>query len=416
MRTLSLINCIITIIFAICYAYQFLYIPVSLFWKKKKPKKAVPKHEFAVMICARNEEVVIADLIESLKSQTYPAEKINIFVLADNCTDHTAEIAETHGAHVYTRFDKSCVGKGYAMKVLMDHLLEDYKGGFDGYFIFDSDNLLEADYIEQMNNTFSEGNDIIASYRNSKNYGSNWISAGGALWFLRESKYLNYARYLLGTSCAVYGTGFFFSRRIAEKIGSWPFHMLTEDIEFSVNQITDGEKIAFCKDAILYDEQPVTFRQSWRQRMRWSRGYLQVLRGYLGALVRGAFHGSFSCFDMGMDVMPAFVLSIFSLICNISLGIRGALIGDDIMIAVKSIGQTLCNIYLVLFAIGVITTITEWKSIRTSTTKKALYTLTFPLYMFTYIPISLASLFCKTEWKPIKHSVTAKQFYADKNT
>ena len=415
MHTLSLINNLITVIFTVCYAYQFVYIAVSLFRRKKPPKKTIPGHRFAVMICARNEETVIADLIESIKTQTYPADKISIFIMADNCTDHTAEIARAHGAKVYTRFDKEHVGKGYALEALMCHLSEDYTDGFDGYFVFDSDNLLEPDYIEQMNNTFSEGHDLITGYRNSKNYGSNWISAGYALWFLRESKYLNYARDLLGTSCAISGTGFFFSRRIAEKMGCWPFHMLTEDIEFSVKQIVDGEKIAFCKDAVLYDEQPVTFRQSWQQRMRWSRGYLQVLRGYFGGLMRGIFHGSFSCFDMGMTIMPAFFLSILSVLCNISLGIWGALIGDDILIAVQSIGRLLGNMYFILFAIGAITTVTEWRFIRTTAKKKFLYTLTFPLFMFTYVPISIASLFCKTKWKPIKHSVTAKQFHADSN-
>ncbi len=410
MRTLSLFNLIFAILFTICYAYQFVFIPVVLFRKNKKKEQTSAEHEFAVMICARNEQVVIADLIDSLKSQTYPSEKIHIFVMADNCSDQTAEIAQAHGAKVYTRSDRKNVGKGYALEALMRNLANDYKEGFDGYFVFDADSLLEPDYIEQMNITFSEGNDIITSYRNSKNYGSNWISAGYALWFLRESKYLNYARQLLGTSCAVSGTGFLFSRRIAEKIGPWPYHMLTEDIQFSVNQITDGERIAFCKDAVLYDEQPVTFRQSWRQRIRWSRGFLQIFFGYMKGLIQGAFRGSFSCFDMSMTIMPAFFLSVLYVIVNISLGIRGALIGDDIMIAVNSVGLTLGNMYLMLFIVGAITTITEWKAIRTSTIKKVFYTLTFPLFMLTYIPIALAALFLKTEWKPISHSVTVKQF------
>ena len=131
-----------------------------------------------------------------------------------------------------------------------------------------------------MNRTFCDGYDIITSYRDSKNYGSNWISAGYALWFLRETRYLNHARFLLGTSCAVSGTGFFFSQRILEKNGGWPFHLLTEDIEFTVHNIINGEKVGFCSKAVLYDEQPVSFRQSCRQRMRWAKGYIQVFQKY----------------------------------------------------------------------------------------------------------------------------------------
>ena len=104
------------------------------------------------------------------------------------------------------------VGKGYALQTLLGHLEQDYPAGFDGYFVFDADNILDPDYIAAMNRTFSQGHDIVTSYRNSKNYGDNWISAGYALWFLRESRYLNHARSLLGTSCAVSGTGFLFSR------------------------------------------------------------------------------------------------------------------------------------------------------------------------------------------------------------
>lgn len=416
MHTLSYINYVIAILFTVFYAYQMLYIPLSWLIKEKKPNAIPALHDFAVMICARNEAVVISDIIESLKTQTYPQNRIHIFVIADNCDDDTAEIARACGAHVYTRFDKGHVGKGYALEALMNHLKEDYPEGFDGYIVFDADNLLESDYIEQMNKTFSAGHDIITSYRNSKNYGDNWISAGYALWFLRESRYLNYARHLLGTSCAVSGTGFMFSRRIAEKIGDWPFHMLTEDIEFSIDQITKGEKIVFCREAVLYDEQPVSFRQSWRQRMRWARGYIQVVHGYKKALLKGIFNGNFSCFDMSMTIMPAFVLSIISIVSNISLGIWGALIGDDIMIAVKSIGQFLINMYFMLFAVGAITTITEWKVIHTSALKKVLYTLTFPLFMFTYIPIAFSSMLCKKlEWKPIEHTATAKQFRANVN-
>ena len=95
---------------------------------------------------------------------------------------------------------------------------------------------------------------MITSYRSSKNYGGNWISAGYALWFLRESRYLNHARNIIHFSCAVSGTGFFFSRKIADEINGWPYHLLTEDIEFSVDQITKGIKIAFCEKAVLYDE------------------------------------------------------------------------------------------------------------------------------------------------------------------
>ena len=315
MEMLKTINFIIAVIFFVCYTYQFLYIPVP--WlRKEKPHGPAKANRYAVLICARNEQRVIGDLIASLRGQTYDQSLLSIFVLADNCTDDTAMVARVAGAHVYERFNQVRVGKGYALQELLEHLEQDYPRGFDGYFVFDADNILAPNYVEAMNRTFSDGHEIITSFRNSKNYGDNWISAGYALWFLRESRYLNHARFLLGTSCAVSGTGFLFSRQVLEETGPWPFHLLTEDIQFSVDQVTRGRKIAFCPDAVLYDEQPTTFRQSWNQRLRWSKGYLQVFRGYGAKLLRGAAGGSFSCYDMAAAIMPAFVLSAAAIVCN----------------------------------------------------------------------------------------------------
>ncbi len=405
METLYILNFIIAAIFFICYAYQFFYIPAALI-KKDEPHRPAQKHRFAVLICARNEEAVISDLIESIHQQTYDRNFVRIFVMADNCTDRTANVARNAGAIVYKRNNTQLVGKGYALESLIENIKRDYpKNYFDGYFVFDADNVLDKNYISEMNKTFSDGHDIITSYRDSKNYGDNWISAGYALWFLRESRYLNHARMLLNTSCAVSGTGFFFSSRILEKNNGWRFHLLTEDIEFTVHNIVNGEKVAFCPNAVLYDEQPTSFRQSWRQRMRWAKGYLQVFRNYGTGLLKGIAKGNFSCFDMTMSIMPAAVLTALSIVINSCVAVAALLNGGSIVPVLISIGQSVLNMYLTLFAIGAITTATEWKMIHTSAAKKVFYVFTFPFFMLTYIPISFTAIFTKVEWKPITHSV-----------
>ena len=244
------------------------------------------------------------------------------------------------------------MGKGYALDFLTQHIQADYPGCFDGYFVFDADNILSPDYLERMNESFSAGNEIVTSYRNSKNFGDNWISAGYALWFLRESRYLNGARNRLGSSAAVGGTGFLFSQRILDESHGWQFYLLTEDIEFSIHHILRGERIAICEDAVLYDEQPTDFRQSVRQRLRWAKGYIQVFRRYGADLLKGTARGSWSCFDMAMAIMPAFVLTCISILANVTLAAIGLAEGAGLWFAMRSLLECLGSIYLTLLVIG----------------------------------------------------------------
>ncbi len=398
------INLIIMFLFFLCYSYQFIYVPISIFIRPK-PHKEEKLHSYAVLIAARNEEEVIGNLVDSIKAQDYPADLIDIYVVADNCTDQTEYIARAHGAYVYSRFDTTHIGKGYALNYLLNkisHEKPDKK--YDAYMVFDADNILAKNYITEMNKTLSDGIEIATSYRNTKNYGDNWISAGYGLWFIKDSKYLNHSRMILGTSCAVAGTGFMFSDRILKKYGGWNFFLLSEDTEFSIAAITDGEKIGYCPTAVLFDEQPTVFRQSWRQRLRWARGYLQVFVKYGKQLISGIFHGSFSCFDMTMNIMPAALLTGVSFVVNLTAAIVNFVTLGSLTFLAVSMIQMLSSIYLTFFMLGLLTTITEWKNIYASAFKKILYIFTFPIFMLTYVPIGVVSLFKKAEWHPIKHS------------
>ena len=400
-------NQIVVTLLTVCFLYQVVFFVIGALRGEVAPPKAKKLHRYAFFIAAHNEEAVIANLVRSIKDQDYPSELIEVFVVADACTDNTAQLAREAGAIVYERNDLARKGKSWVMDFGFDRILNEYPDTFEGYFIFDADNVISRDYVSKMNDAFDQGFHVVTSYRNSKNFGSSWISSANATWYLREARFLNNARNICKTSCAVSGSGYLISASVIEGMHGWQFHTLTEDIQFSVHEILQGRKVAFAPDAVLYDEQPTTFRQSWRQRMRWSQGYLQVFRDYGARLLRGIFRGSFSCFDMSMAIMPAFVLSTVSILVNLTLGVVGALAGDNLLVAFESVGQMLLNMYLTLFVLGAITTVTEWKRIHTKAVKKVLYAFTFPLFMFTYIPISFAALFSKGEWKPIEHRVSA---------
>ncbi len=405
---ISKFNIIILIIFTAFYSHQFYYVLVSLF-RKSKVLVANDNHRYAVIIAARNESSVISQLINSIKKQKYPSSLIDIYVVADNCTDNTADVAKEAGAIVFERFNRQYVGKGYALDYVFKIIMKQNEK-YEGYFIFDADNLLDENYIVEMNKVFDNGYKIITSYRNSKNYDTNWISAGYSLWFLREAKYLNNSRMILNTGCAISGTGFMVSDEIIRKNNGWKHHLLTEDIEFSIDNAIQGEQIGYCGTAILYDEQPYLFEQSWNQRLRWAKGFYQVFGKYGMELLKSIFtKKSFCCYDMFVTICPALFLSLLSVGINtlfLTVGLINIEIYPElIQKTTTAIYMSAFNSYLILFVLGLITTITEWNQINSSSLKKIKYMFSFPIFIFTYVPISIVALYKKIEWKPITHSI-----------
>ena len=412
---MKLINVFVSVLFSIftlSYLYQYLYIFVA--WLgRRKPKKNEKKNRFTVLICARNEQLVIKNCIESIFAQNYPRELIKVCVCADNCTDETAESARAAGATVYERSNKKQIGKGYALEYLFERVMADDPDFADAFIIFDADNIVDCEFISSMNDMLGEGYNVSTCYRNTKNYDDSLVAACSGLWFLRESKYLNHARMTLGSGCAVSGTGFMISKPYLEKIGGWHYHILIEDIQFSVECALSDERIGYCRNAIVYDEQPVRFVTSWNQRIRWCKGYFQLLQNYSGKLIKKMFKGSFTCFDMFMNLSPAYFISIVAqFVFVIGLFVSFFTGRMDYIEVLKAFAKLLLTGYLTLFVVGAITTATEWKHIRANPIIKLVTVIVFPLYMSTYLPITIISLFSKPSWKPIEHtsSKTMKDF------
>lgn len=403
---------------ALVYLYQTGYLAAGLVSRFRRSAPAPARlGRYAVLISARNEEGVIGGLIKSLKEQEYPGELLDIYVVADNCTDGTARAACLAGAKVYIRHDRARVGKGYALDYLWKRLREErLESRYEGYFVFDADNLAAPDFVSEMNRTFQNGDYVaVTGYRNSKNFGENWISAGYSVWFLREARFVNAARMALGLSCNVSGTGFLIDAKALRENGGWPWHLLTEDIQFSAEQVALGRRIGYCGRAVFYDEQPTSFRQSWHQRERWSKGFYQVSVRYAPALLKGFRMGGcrgFSCYDM-LIFVGAGVLMLLS--GGASLTVTAAALlnagtlaeaREALAAAGMALGRGVMAFYRGMLAYGLLTVACEWRSIRATPGQKLGYLLTFPVFMMTYLPISVAALFHKVEWKPIWHKAT----------
>ena len=406
MKTLAIINLILAAVIGACCCYQILYLLLRL---KGAGRKFTAKSmcRYGVLIAARNEAAVIGQLIDSIKAQEYPAELVDIFVVADNCTDNTAAIAAAHGARVWQRRNTTQIGKGYALNFLLGKIAAELPGEkYDGYFVFDADNLLDPHYIAEMNKMFSSGCQVITGYRNAKNFGDNWISAGYGIYFLRESEYLNRPRDYLGTSCGVSGTGFLFSTEILEKMGGWNYFALTEDLEFTLDLICKGEKVAYCSTAIIYDEQPTSLRQSVTQRARWMRGLMQIMARTGRSLLRTLFGvGSFACYDMLVNSLASVLMGLGFIMNVIMFGV--GLInpeqasGPVIITALTALAGT----YLGLYFTGLMTLLTEWRRIPAKNSRKILYSFTYPFFMASFMASLAVAMSGTVEWKPIRHTV-----------
>lgn len=299
----------------ICY-----YMVLAFFglFRKKEKKNYEPKNKFALLIAAHNEEVVIGSLIESMLKLDYPKDMYDVFVIADNCTDDTAKIAKTYGVNVCERFAEDKRGKGYALEWMFAKLF-DMKKQYDGVAIFDADNLVHKDFLKEMNSKMQEGYKVVQGYIDSKNPGDSWIAASYSIGFWTQNRMFQLAKSNLGLSSQIGGTGFVIETNTLKKLG-WGATCLTEDLEFTCKLVLNGEKVGWAHDAIIYDEKPLTLKQSWNQRKRWMQGFADVASRYFFKLLKQSIiKRKFFMFDCSIYVLQPFVTLFTALAALLTL-------------------------------------------------------------------------------------------------
>ncbi len=395
---------VLSAVLGLCYFYQAAYLFLPLIKRRRDPPPAAGEpcsRRYAVLIAARNEQAVLGHLLDSVHAQDLPAGQVTAFVVADNCTDHTAAVARSHGARVFERQDRTRVGKGYALHALLEHMgrtgdLDRY----DVFLVFDADNLLCPDYIRRIDRLFAAGYETVCGYRASKNLGTSWVSAGSGLWYLHDSGHLNASRMALGVTCACTGTGFGFTRALLDRMGGWNFFTLVEDLEFDVWCAVNGVRMGCCPEAVVYDEQPVSLRQSWVQRTRWVQGGVQVSLKYAWPLFRGLFSGSLR------DRWGRFEALTLTMYGYGACALTGALAAGSALLAGGSwtgLAGPAVSMVGGLFLAGAVTAATERRHIP-GLRQRLRCVLAFPLFMLTYIPIALTACFRPFVWKPVYHT------------
>lgn len=386
-------------IVTIYWLYQFIISLCSFVKIKEKPLKEDKQHRFMTIIPAHNEEKVVVNLVESLKKLDYPKDLYDIYVIADNCTDKTAEVAKKAGAIVYERFDEAHKTKGHALQWFLAQKIEE-DAPYDAFCIFDADNIVDENFLKVMNKKLCQGEEVVQGYKDIKNPSDSWVSAGYAIFYWTMHRFYHLARYNIGLSPLMNGTGFMVKFDVIKPQG-WNTKTLTEDIEFSLKRIIEGKKLGWARDAIVYDEQPVGFKQSWTQRSRWTVGHMQCLKEYTKplaeAVVKNKTVMNFDGLLYMLGTTPMLILTLVLVIVNIVLFATGAMTGLDFTIQMlKYIIPTL----LVLPFMGLVVLYLEKKPIKPMI--KGL--LTYPIFMGSWLLINIKCLFKRdTEWKKIDH-------------
>jgi len=395
----------------IVYFISMYYLIISLFgiYRKKNNKNIGDKTKFALIVAAHNEELVIGNIIESLKMMDYDKKLYDIFVIADNCTDKTAEIARKKGAIVRERFDKKRRGKGYALEWMFNIIFKMEKK-YDAIAVFDADNLVHKNFLKEMNKKMCKGYKVVQGYLDSKNPEDTWVTGSYSIAFWSCNRMFQLARYNLGLSSQLGGTGFCIDTDILKELG-WGATCLTEDLEFSCKIILNGYKVGWAHDAIIYDEKPLTLAQSWRQRKRWMQGFADVSSRYFFKLMKKAIKSfNFTAFDCALYSIQPFVAILLGLSAIISLFqyvIKATNIVNNFNNIVYSIDFNLITILIILFSLfQILYTPLILILEKKFTFKVLLYYIVYPIYAITWFPISIQGIMDKNnkEWSHTIHT------------
>ncbi len=387
--------------------FNLYHFVVALFGLKKRtePVQKPAEIRFAVLVAARNEEAVIGQLCDSLQNMAYPKELYRIIVAPNNCTDRTQAVAKEHGADIF--IPKGNVSsKGEVLSQMVDTILKNNE--FDAVCVFDADNLVHPKFLQEMNNVFTSGTQVAQSFRDSKNPSDTAVATAGSAWWWILSRFFNGGREALRLSALISGSGFVVSCKLLRKMGGWHTQTMTEDYEFTALCVLQGQRVNYVPKAIIYDEQPLLFKETIKQRKRWCSGGAQSARLLLGRLLReGVRQRSPMALDLAsIYLMP--VLLLPSLCVGICSGLwityQVAMYGTAQALLVLSVTATGAAA-IALCALAVLAAVLMKWTCGKVLPHTVLGLLFFPLYVASWIPISIYSLFKKqTTWEPIAHT------------
>lgn len=405
----------------ICFAFVFTGVIIAFlnaFISRKNhnyPKKRKDGHDFCVLVPARYESLVIEDLLVSLKKQTIKINMKDVYVIVESKDDESVKICEKYGATVFIRKRLELQRKGYALDEAVKYILRGKKR-YDAYFIFDADNVLDKNFIKNMIPVFDKGYDFASGYRNCKNGNESVVAACSALTFSLVNTVFNDSKNKETRNITFSGTGFYIRGYLIEKWGGYPFHSLTEDYELSSYATLNNLTTYYNVKSVFYDEQPVKYKNTINQRIRWIRGYFDVRRMYtkkMYAALDKNDPNNGSKLDEAVGILPYTLMVIGLVVWFLALiffTLYNLLLQNDIW---KSHALELIFflglVYVVLLVMTFVILCLEGKKIALTNKSKLKVLLVNPLYMITYVPCAIKALTSKeVAWTRVIHGETKK--------
>lgn len=410
-KLVSNIAILLFIISMLLFSYRFFYIIVA-FLKDKPLKETNKKAKFAILIPAREESKVIEKLLQSIKNQTYDSNLIDVYVVTERLNDPTNSIVEKYGYNYFVRKDlENKRTKGNALnEVIEDIYSKNIK--YDAYFIFDADNVLAPNFVEEMNKAYQMGYDVSMAYRNIVNIHDNWVATCSALLFSNTNTFQNKARSRTTKSIIVSGTGYYISSKIIDKFKGFPFHSLTEDFEISNYLIANNIKSKYVTSTEFFDEQPTSVKTVNKQRVRWCKGFFNVSKDYRKTLTKSFFKkgsNKLAILDAKFSIIPniCFIVTMLLYLIFLLFGITYGLIFSYFNIVefcLICLSRTILFYYIGLDIYTLLLLIAEKDKFYLSKKETLSCLLLNPLFIFLFVYHAIKALLTKeVEWKPIEH-------------
>lgn len=262
-------------IYLACATIYLLTLAVTYFILRERtvgPEE--PLNRFAILIPAHNEELLVATLCQSLLQIDYPKDKYEIFIVADNCSDRTADICRQFQLHVLERHDPEHAGKGQALAWGLQQIILNQ---FDAVFIVDADNYVDTAILRELSRLLNQGEQAIQCYNAVGNRDDSWFTQ--LLFVSRTIGNLLYheSKFRLGLSSYLMGNGLCFKSELLQRKG-WTAFSAGEDWEYYAQLVEDNVKIAFAAKAKVFHQESRSLNQATSQRLRWSSGRFSIAK------------------------------------------------------------------------------------------------------------------------------------------